>query len=589
MPMLHKLVSKIKDSISAKFLVTFLMLLMIPLILLTQLFMKQLHTVLRNKEQAYIDEKISYAGTQFDRIFSEMDRIAVSLILDYHVTDILSDPAAIPTYDWFTGYKTLNSILGLLNTNSDYRYNITVLGYDDKLYHSGASYNSMLHSTSPIITLIREKNGNPVIFNRNMDGYDDNEVITLGRSVYQKGEYLGSILVELPVSYLDMLLNPFESDATQIYVLENNEKIIYSSVQTQGSIISPALQRALETQESSVILDSTEHLLSQMTAQQSSLSVVTLVTADSVFRESSQVITSFILAFFAVIGTASLGVMVLTLHLTRDIRNLNAAVTRFGNDMDARILLPIRSTDEVGQLTEGFISMSQRIHKLVLKIQEDEHNKRILEFNSLQSQVNPHMIYNTLNTITYLAQVQNVSNIEEITTSFAYLLRALSNQGEFISVAQEIEYLRSFIALKKYNLICEVETDFQVDETALDCRILKLILQPIVENAIIHGFYGRMEEGLLSISISRNDSMLCIEISDNGSGMDEEHLQRILNGEERAENTFLRVGIRNIIDRLNLQYGEKSSFSISSAPNCGTTVHIAFPAELMQTAERSSL
>lgn len=587
--MLHKLVSKIKDSISAKFLVTFLMLLMIPLILLTQLFMKQLHTVLRNKEQAYIDEKISYAGTQFDRIFSEMDRIAVSLILDYHVTDILSDPAAIPTYDWFTGYKTLNSILGLLNTNSDYRYNITVLGYDDKLYHSGASYNSMLHSTSPIITLIREKNGNPVIFNRNMDGYDDNEVITLGRSVYQKGEYLGSILVELPVSYLDMLLNPFESDATQIYVLENNEKIIYSSVQTQGSIISPALQRALETQESSVILDSTEHLLSQMTAQQSSLSVVTLVTADSVFRESSQVITSFILAFFAVIGTASLGVMVLTLHLTRDIRNLNAAVTRFGNDMDARILLPIRSTDEVGQLTEGFISMSQRIHKLVLKIQEDEHNKRILEFNSLQSQVNPHMIYNTLNTITYLAQVQNVSNIEEITTSFAYLLRALSNQGEFISVAQEIEYLRSFIALKKYNLICEVETDFQVDETALDCRILKLILQPIVENAIIHGFYGRMEEGLLSISISRNDSMLCIEISDNGSGMDEEHLQRILNGEERAENTFLRVGIRNIIDRLNLQYGEKSSFSISSAPNCGTTVHIAFPAELMQTAERSSL
>ena len=587
--MLHKLVSKIKDSISAKFLVTFLMLLMIPLILLTQLFMKQLHTVLRNKEQAYIDEKISYAGTQFDRIFSEMDRIAVSLILDYHVTDILSDPAAIPTYDWFTGYKTLNSILGLLNTNSDYRYNITVLGYDDKLYHSGASYNSMLHSTSPIITLIREKNGNPVIFNRNMDGYDDNEVITLGRSVYQKGEYLGSILVELPVSYLDMLLNPFESDATQIYVLENNEKIIYSSVQTQGSIISPALQRALETQESSVILDSTEHLLSQMTAQQSSLSVVTLVMADSVFRESSQVITSFILAFFAVIGTASLGVMVLTLHLTRDIRNLNAAVTRFGNDMDARILLPIRSTDEVGQLTEGFISMSQRIHKLVLKIQEDEHNKRILEFNSLQSQVNPHMIYNTLNTITYLAQVQNVSNIEEITTSFAYLLRALSNQGEFISVAQEIEYLRSFIALKKYNLICEVETDFQVDETALDCRILKLILQPIVENAIIHGFYGRMEEGLLSISISRNDSMLCIEISDNGSGMDEEHLQRILNGEERAENTFLRVGIRNIIDRLNLQYGEKSSFSISSAPKCGTTVHIAFPAELMQTAERSLL
>lgn len=580
--MLHNAISKVKYSISAKFLVTFLLLLIIPLFIVTQLFVNRLHAVLKAKEQAYISEKISYAEAQFDRVFSEMDHIATSLILDYHVTDILSDPASAPSYDWFTGYKTLNSLLALLNSNADYKYNITISGYNDKLYHTGAVYNSMLKSDSPILSRIREGNGNPVIFNRMLDGLDDNPVVTLGRSVYQNGTYLGSILVDVPVSYLDALLNPFENNTAQIYVLENDSKIIYSSRAADGSSIVPALHDALLGDKSSVTLANTEYLLSQMPTEQSGLSVVTLVTADSVFRESSRVVYTFILAFFSIITTAIIGIFALTFVFTRNIRALNAAVAGFGKNPEMDLDLPVRSLDETGQLAQGFLSMSRRIRRLLHQVQEDERNKRILEFNSLQAQINPHMIYNTLNTITYLAQVQNISNIEEISSSFAYLLRSLSNQGEFITISQEMEYLRSFIAIKKYNLLCSIETDFQVDERAKDCRILKLILQPIVENSIIHGFYGQLEDGLLCISVCRCQDRLDIEISDDGKGMDEERIQLILKGEEKPSNTFLRVGVKNIVDRLTLQYGERASFSVVSAPGCGTTVRISFPAEPMQ-------
>lgn len=581
--MLHTLTAKIKSSISAKFLVTFLLLLIIPLFIMTQLFVNRLHAVLKAKEQAYISEKISYAEAQFDRIFSEMDHIVTSLILDYHVTDILSDPSCAPSYDWFTGYKTLNSLLALLNSNTDYKYNITVSGYNDKLYHTGAVYNSLLKSDSPILQRVREGNGSPVIFNRTLERLDDNSVVTLGRSVYRKGEYLGSILVDVPVSYLDALLHPFESDTTQMFVLEDHSRVIYSSRPAEGSAIDPILQSALFSQSSSVRLAGTEYLLSQMPTRQNGLSVVTLVTADSVFRESSRVVFAFILAFFAVIMAAIIGIFALTFTFTRDIRALNAAVAGFGNDPDTDLTLPIRSADEAGQLTQGFLSMSQRIRRLLHQVQEDERNKRVLEFDSLQAQINPHMIYNTLNTITYLAQVQNVQNIEEISSSFAHLLRSLSNQGQFITIAQEMEYLRSFIAIKKYNLLCSIETEFVVDESAKSCRILKLLLQPIVENAIIHGFYGQLEDGLLSVTVHRRRDRLDIEISDDGNGMDEERIQLILKGEEKSSNTFLRVGIKNIMDRLTLQYGELTTFSIRSAPGCGTTVHISFPAEEMQS------
>ena len=565
------------------FLVTFLIVLIIPLLIITQIFVTKLHTILKNKEQSSTFERISFAASQFDRIFSDMDRIATSLILDYRITDILTDSSQIPSYEWFTGYKSFNSLLALLNSNSDYKYNITVISYDNKLYHSGASYNTLLNSNSPMVTYINSKNGNPTIFNRMLEGFDDNSVITLGRAIYEKGKYLGTILVETPISYLDEWLNPFEDNSIQLYVLEDNQRIIYSSVFTENSQISEELKMALEEKRNSVNLEKTDYLLSQMGMDQKNLSVVSLVTSDSVFHESTQVVGLFILAFFILICAVIIAIFSLTFLFTRDIKKLNAEVSRFGNMTGTDISLTVHSCDEVGQLTEGVISMSHRINRLLQEVQENERNKRILEFNSLQSQVNPHMIYNTLNTITYLAELQNAGNIREISSSFAFLLRSISNQGEFISISQEIEYLKSFIAIKKYNMLCNIQTDFNIDINVLNYRILKLILQPIVENAIIHGFADRIEEGLLTISINYKEGIIHVSISDDGIGMDEELIQSIMSGNEKDRNTFLRVGIKNIVDRLKLQYGKETSFSIISAPGCGTTVHITFPAEICGT------
>ena len=581
--MIKYLVVKIRSSISIKFLVTFLIVLIIPLLIITQIFVTKLHTILKNKEQSSTFERISFAASQFDRIFSDMDRIATSLILDYRITDILTDSSQIPSYEWFTGYKSFNSLLALLNSNSDYKYNITVISYDNKLYHSGASYNTLLNSNSPMVTYINSKNGNPTIFNRMLEEFDDNSVITLGRAVYEKGKYLGTILVETPISYLDEWLNPFEDNSIQLYVLEDNQRIIYSSVFTENSQISEELKMALEEKRNSVNLEKTDYLLSQMGMDQKNLSVVSLVTSDSVFHESTQVVGLFILAFFILICAVIIAIFSLTFLFTRDIKKLNAEVSRFGNMTGTDISLTVHSCDEVGQLTEGVISMSHRINRLLQEVQENERNKRILEFNSLQSQVNPHMIYNTLNTITYLAELQNAGNIREISSSFAFLLRSISNQGEFISISQEIEYLKSFIAIKKYNMLCNIQTDFNIDKNVLNYRILKLILQPIVENAIIHGFADRIEEGLLTISINYKEGIIHVSISDDGIGMDEELIQSIMSGNEKVRNTFLRVGIKNIVDRLKLQYGKETSFSIISAPGCGTTVHITFPGEICGT------
>ena len=578
--MFQRICIKIRSSLTTKFFVTFLFLLIVPLIILTQIFAVKLQSVLQKKELSSTREKISYAQEQFDQLFSDMDRIATSLILDWHVIRILSNSAKVPTYEWFQDYKSLNSILELLNSTSDYKYNITVVGYDDRIYHSTASYNSMLHTDFALIQRIMTGNGNPIIFNRALEGYDDVSMITLGRSVYQKGSYLGTILVEVPVSYLDNLLLPFENDSGILYVLEDSQRILYSSRSDDSLLISENLSTALRQKLSSVSINHTDFLLTQMPSSQHGLSIATLITKDSVFRESSEVIQLFILAFFLVIAATVFGIIFLTHTFTRNILSLNQAVSRFGKNADFYINLPIHSADEIGQLTSGVIDMSHRIKTLLEEIQKEEEEKRILEFNSLQSQINPHMIYNTLNTITWLAEAQNIYNIQEVSSSYAHLLRSLSNQGSFVTIKQEISYLQAYINIKKYNLLCTVQTDFQVDPATYNCRILKLLLQPIVENAMIHGFSGCLDDCLINISICLEKEMLFIDISDNGNGMSEEKIHTVLQGAESDKNTFLRIGVHNIIERLRLQYGEQASFSIISAPGCGTTVSLSFPAEV---------
>lgn len=578
--MFQRICIKISSSLTTKFFVTFLFLLIVPLIILTQIFAVKLQSVLQKKELSSTREKISYAQEQFDQLFSDMDRIATSLILDWHVIRILSNSAKVPTYEWFQDYKSLNSILELLNSTSDYKYNITVVGYDDRIYHSTASYNSMLHTDFALIQRIMTGNGNPIIFNRALEGYDDVSMITLGRSVYQKGSYLGTILVEVPVSYLDNLLLPFENDSGILYVLEDSQRILYSSRSDDSLLISENLSTALRQKLSSVSINHTDFLLTQMPSSQHGLSIATLITKDSVFRESSEVIQLFILAFFLVIAATVFGIIFLTHTFTRNILSLNQAVSRFGKNADFYINLPIHSADEIGQLTSGVIDMSHRIKTLLEEIQKEEEEKRILEFNSLQSQINPHMIYNTLNTITWLAEAQNIYNIQEVSSSFAHLLRSLSNQGSFVTIKQEISYLQAYIDIKKYNLLCTVQTDFQVDPATYNCRILKLLLQPIVENAMVHGFSGCLDDCLINISICLEKEMLFIDISDNGNGMSEEKIHTVLQGAESDKNTFLRIGVHNIIERLRLQYGEQASFSIISAPGCGTTVSLSFPAEV---------
>lgn len=514
------------DSVSFKLLTVFLVCFIIPLLILIQFFSYDFHSVLVKKERSYTSEKIRYVTSQFTNILSEMDSIATALILDDRVTNILLDPSKAPSYEWFEDFKSLNSTLSLLSYNANNQYSITVIGADNTLYQTSASFNNNLNIQSSICKHIQNQNGRLVIFNRKLIGFDDEDMLTLGRAVYYKQNLIGVIMVEVPVSYLNEIISPLADPDTQLYILQNSREILYSTIDSASAIIPSALQESLLAEDDEVRIADDTCLLQQQAIPRMSVSVVALSTKDSVFQDSTAALLRFTIVFIIII-----------------------AITVFG------------------------------VFLLIMDIRKNERSKRILEFQSLQAQINPHMIYNTLNTITYLAELQNVANIQEVSSSFASLLRSLSNiQGEYLTIRQEVDYLKAYVSIKKYNLVGDILVDFQVDEEALDCLILKLILQPIMENAMIHGLASKPEGGVITVCINKVSDSIHISITDNGNGMSNNTIEQIMAGTSRSGNTFLRVGIHNIIERLTLQYGEKSKFHITSSSGVGTTVSLEFPA-----------
>ena len=580
--MFKNIVHKINKSINNKFIFTFIFCLIIPLLLLETFFSYQFRAILMNKEAQYMSDKISISSNQLDNVLKDMNDIVNSLLLNSNFMNIMVSDEKIPTYEWFQEFKWMQNLLNSLATKNNVIYNITVIDSKNKQYKTSSSnYNNNLKINSVLVKRILDANGEIILLNRYLEGIDDNNTITLGKAIKKSNQIIGVILVDAPSSAIDSVLNIFDENEGKVYILNKNKYILSTTDKNiSSSIIPDELAKSLNYNRATLQIDNEKYLYLMEESNETLSTTVVLVPTKNVFKESSQLTLQVSLGFSVIILVTVCIIVLLSTQISKNIKKLNKAISQF----DASgCLLPIepKSIDEVGELTKSFIAMANRINSLMNQIRENERNKWALEFKVLQSQINPHMIYNTLNTITYLAQLQNVSNIEEISSSFARLLRTITNySGEFISIKDELECVCAYISIKKYNLIWDFETVFEIDPNVYSYKIPKLLLQPLVENSIIHGFAGINFKGQILIKINLIEDKIQIDISDNGKGMDEKTISQIINGEKRPVNSFTSIGVYNILQRLKLSYGENYVFTLNSKPNKGTWIHIEYPAQL---------
>lgn len=503
--------------IKAAYYVKVFLLIIVPFLILTSFSIISYQRKVIEKELLYTDEKTRLAELQITKIFSEMDNIAKAVVINDQITDILVTPKNVISYEGYQQYKIIDSFLKMSTVYTSYQYGITLVT-PRYTYTSNAEYNGVLKMDDELLAEASKEKGEKVI-------RGNKDRICLMRSIYQKGRLLGVVEIDVNLAYINKILEPFGESEDLIYILDGHDNVIFRNESAQElSEKDPPFTREIDNRGGKIRWNKKTYLMQSHRDLEDDISVVFLVEAAEVYRDSTRIFIIFISYFvpFTIL--------------------INVVVIRHNRKI--------------------------------------EESKRQYEMKNLQTQVNPHMIYNTLNTITNLAQLQGVKNIEEVSSSFAGLLKLISkSSGEFITVNDEIEYIQMYINIKKYNMLYDFSFEHDITEEAGNAPILKLLLQPLVENSLNHGFseISVKKKYCVHISAKVSEGNMIIDIKDNGVGMSKEQLEHIHDKNKGTGNTFLSVGISNVYERLKLTYGNYAVFNVNSREGEGTEIHLEYP------------
>ena len=261
--------------------------------------------------------------------------------------------------------------------------------------------------------------------------------------------------------------------------------------------------------------------------------------------------------------------------LGRPLRGLAAAMERFESDADHFTYRPVGGTREVRELSASFDHMVVRIQKLMTTVREEEVNLRKTELKALQAQINPHFLYNTLDSIAWMCEQGRSADAVNMVHALARLFRISISKGhELIPISRELEHAESYLQIQKYRYKNRFTYEFRVDEGCLDYYCNKITLQPILENAINHGLELMVDEGCITVEICQEGDAILFRVTDNGVGMSAQQVEAIMS---RSPGEQAGIGIRNVDDRLKIYFGPRYGLRITSEPDVGTCVEIRMP------------
>ena len=266
---------------------------------------------------------------------------------------------------------------------------------------------------------------------------------------------------------------------------------------------------------------------------------------------------------------------VLSRSLSRPLQQLENAMEQFEQDADHFAFQSVRGTREVQNLSDSFGHMVGRIQRLMTTVREEEVVLRKTELKALQAQINPHFLYNTLDSIAWMCERGKNADAVQMVHALARLFRISISRGhELIPIEKELQHAEAYLQIQKYRYKNQFTYHFTVDESCLHCLCNKITLQPIIENAIVHGLDLMVDSGHIEITVKPDGDDILLIVADDGIGMEPEQVAALLQNEP-SDRTG--IGVKNVNDRLRIYFGAAYGISIVSAPYVGTTVTIRTP------------
>lgn len=517
-----------------------------------------------------LDDMIQTATVNILTVMSEQD------LLDHLIT---AEEQSKVSLEWFQKNMWIKNYLAMLSVNTlNSPHRISII---DSEYH--------VFSTIPIqmvkkdIDEIYEKateNYGRFMFSRTVNGEKNLTICSAIKDVNQK--VIGVVMEDISYSEVLSSIDQHYEDNYSIYCIDENGEVFlsYNELPMDYIRIKTDYNDKLVSFHDGV---EQQYLRFPHRFNNGQFTMELMIPISEIFYASQH----FNKITFLLVGVMVIQSMLCIYIVVKWLANPIVSISRKLMDFSQNIV-PIqfednfKSKDELGELIDQTENMSRQIYTLIEqeKILNDE--KRKYELAALKAQINPHMIYNTLNTITFLAQLQGIANIEEISEAFSSLLHTqLKVTEEFIEIEKELDYIKKYVLIKKYNVTANIELKIMVSSELTYQKIIPFILQPLVENSIKHGFYNRTKSCIILIRITDIGQRIRIEVCDNGSGIAVDkliELQKQLDLQEVVRNGEKEhIGLINTAKRISYIYRGQSGFSIISKDGFYTKIQVEYP------------
>jgi two-component system, sensor histidine kinase YesM len=499
----------------------------------------------------------------------------------------LGSPNQYEMRQFLQGFTTINpEIAGILLINSEGDYISNEMYAQDFHAVTDEEWYRTAVENNGIFKII----GHPVNRSfKNHVNYPDSEIVSGARAIMdpETQTVIGVILIDLKLRVISEVIEDIELGKTGfLMVMDDEGEVIYSP---QPSLVDQIQQSWFEKGSSGTFFKNIDGKNMQFIYRKSpfaNLTTIGIFSSNDSVMEARQ-INFYVITFLFIVCAFGIGASYyLSYSMSRPINQLNAFMNQVESG-DLSIRYKGERADEIGKLGRSFNKMLEQISKLISLIEIQGRQKRDAELQTLQSQIKPHFLYNTLDTINWMARKKGALDVAEVVESLSQLFRiGLSKGNDMITLEKEIEHIHSYLKIQKARYKDKLNYSISIDSKHSNLSVVKLILQPIVENAIYHGIKERRGPGHISITGEESNGTLVLYVKDDGVGIPEERLA-ILNEnlstnfdsleETKRMTTTIGYGVMNVQARIKLTYGEPYGLSIDSIPGKGTTVKILLP------------
>lgn len=404
--------------------------------------------------------------------------------------------------------------------------------------------------------------------------------------------------IEVPLDKIDNLIKE-ESKNKSILLLDNKNRIftlsVFNSPAASYEIGDTFKLTGTISENGQALIDDEIFIITEKqlsgTGVLTGWKIVSVISPDTIMSDINRTVRYILLICLATAGITAIMISLFSYKLTLRLRSLTESMRKIKKEDSLEFFSGYDDRDEIGELSRSFEEMIRRINDLInevyltkLKVKDLELEKKEAEINALQSQINPHFLFNTMESISM--NLLNKGDLEtaDIIRSFSKLLRRSIEWGnDTTTLKNELDLVWDYLKIHKFRHKNKFLYDISINRSLQNISVPKFILQPVVENAILHGLELKEDQGILKIYAQSVGDDLEITVEDNGLGMEQDTLENIQsiieNGTDGSFGTGQRIGLLNVHQRLRLYYGEQYGIKISSVLNKGTKVIIMLPAQ----------